>query len=126
MSTRCTLLAVSVTCPCCCWWGPPLQHASPGSQPTPACASVCRYNDQNKRSIANQYHEVMASATNKYLGGFSRVVVIIALVSSNCGRAAAGLSKPRALLCGGGQLPLARTALLGKQTLQLLRCFVHD
>ncbi|KAI7843624.1 hypothetical protein COHA_002864 [Chlorella ohadii] len=37
------------------------------------------YNDEKKRSIANQYHEVMAAATNKWLGIFSRVVVIIAL-----------------------------------------------
>ena len=83
MSARCTLIAAPITYPCCRWWGPPRLRALPGSQLTPPCASVCRYNDQNKRSIANQYHEVMASATNKYLGGFSRVVVIIALVSGS-------------------------------------------
>ncbi|KAL4441475.1 hypothetical protein ABPG77_001979 [Micractinium sp. CCAP 211/92] len=37
------------------------------------------YNYNNKRSIANQYHEVMESASYRWVGIFSRVVVIIAL-----------------------------------------------
>ena len=39
-----------------------------------------RYDENKRRRIANQYHEVMAASSYRWVAIFSRVVVIIALV----------------------------------------------
>ncbi|GAB4818758.1 hypothetical protein N2152v2_005804 [Parachlorella kessleri] len=70
------------------------------------------YDDNKRRRIANQYHEVMAASSYRWIGIFSRVVVIIALgglavaqiiaSSSNFHRLVPSLSKRDWALVFGG------------------------
>lgn len=58
----------------------PVPHDTAASDFPNLCA--LRYGDDLKRKRTTQYHEVMEAATYKWLGVFSRIVVIIALASA--------------------------------------------
>ena len=80
----------------------PPQAAPPPAAPTPSprCRLPGRYNEgTHRRSIANQYHEVMDAASYRWLGVFSRVVVIISLVDGAAGGSWCGVV--RAVLRAG-------------------------